>query len=362
MSASTNSPGAAVTTSAQAASFSSSGGSGYRRRAIDGDGGYFPFLNSPNRTTFKAGPNIAARGLVCLVNSSSDPTTNFAGFFQLNAVSDSDSEGNILEAYYSWYLASAGVGSNVFSEVSVFFLKGDAPTKYTGNPMTDPNVISDIATSQFFINGDNATTTMAPASVETPLAITLFTPRQGQNVGLNGSGWDVDLVVVNNDPAANYFSPSNGVTPLYHDNFTDPNFKPGVVSEALPGLVVLSSTSTLAGGNATNLANLFQIGAVTGVKNNTITEFWMTWLVGAAFAGVGQESNLTIYVVNGTAPPTIGTAPTNIISNIVQVNFNISSNVQTTGTGSSPAITIGAASNIAASAGALILGILAFLV
>lgn len=353
----------AVTTSAQAQapSFVSSGG--YRRRSVD-DAGFFPFLNSPNLTSFKPGPDIAAPGFVCLVNTSSDPTQNFGGVFQLNAITNSDAQGNILEAYFSWYIAAAGLGSNVFSQTTVFFLNGPAPAKYTGDPKTDPNVISNVAVADFFINGNDASTTRGPATVETPLAITLFTPRSGELVGVNGSGWLVDMVVVNNDTTANYFSPTNGVNPLYHDNFTDPKFAPGVVSEALPGLVVLSNTSTLAGGSTTNLANLFQINAVTNVKNNIITEFWMTWLVGAPFAGRGKPSSLTIYVVNGTAPTNVSTTPTNIISNIVTVDFDLTSDTttsSTTTTGSTPKTTSGA-SSLAVGAGALILGVWAFLV
>lgn len=105
----------------------------------------------------------------------------------------------------------------------------------------------------------------------TPLSINVFTPRAGEVVGIDGAGWDIGMVIVNSDLNANYFAPSNGYKPLYHDNFTDPKFAPGVVSEAVPGLVVLSNTSTLSGGSNTNLANLFQINAVTGVQNGIIT-------------------------------------------------------------------------------------------
>ncbi|KAL1849857.1 hypothetical protein VTK73DRAFT_9799 [Phialemonium thermophilum] len=359
---------AATTSSAPAAASSpSSSSGGYRRRAVD-DAGFFPFLNSPNLTSFKPGPDIAAPGFVCLLNTSSDPTQNLAGVFQLNAITNSDAQGNILEAYYSWYVKAPNFGSNVFSEVTVFFLNGPAPAKYTGDPKNDPNVISNVAVADFFINGNNASTTTGPATQETPLSITLFTPTSGDVVGVNGAGWMVDMVVVNNDTTANYFSPSNGVNALYHDNFTDPKFAPGVVSEALPGLVVLSNTSTLAGGPSANLANLFQINAVTGVKNDVITEFWMTWLVGAPFAGKGQPSSLTIYVVNGTAPTNITSTPSNIISNMVTVDFTLSDD-GTASTGGSTSSGSGSKTNSATSsrvfsAGAVVLaamGVSAFL-
>jgi hypothetical protein len=314
------------------------------------DDGFFPLLNSPNLTTFKPGPDVAAPGFVCLVGNS---TTNFAGVFQLNMITNSDAQGNILEAYFSWYVGAADFGSNVNTSTTVFFLgNGTAPSQYTGNPMTDPNVISNVATTDFFIFGDAASNTTAPASMATPLSITVFTPRAGEVVGVDGAGWDIDMVISNSDLAANFFAPSNGYKPLYHDNFTDPKFAPGVVSEAIPGLVVLSNTSTLAGGGSTNLANLFQINAVSSIQNGIIAEYWCTWLVGSAFAGKGQPSGLTIFVVNGTAPTSInGTMPTNIVSNVLTVNFTLSGNASSGSATASPTAS-GAASGTAASGSA----------
>src|SRR5690625_3762463 len=62
----------AATSSAVAtpSSGSSGGGGAYRRSnpTTDPDDGFFPFLNSPNLTTFGPGPNQAAPGFVCLLN------------------------------------------------------------------------------------------------------------------------------------------------------------------------------------------------------------------------------------------------------------------------------------------------------
>jgi hypothetical protein len=296
-----------------------------------------------------------------LVNTSSDPTQNFAGVFQLNAITNSDAQGNILEAYFSWFVGSAAFGSNVNSTATVFFLNGTAPAKYTGNPMTDPNVISNVATVDFFIFGDAASNITAASSMATPLSINVFTPRAGEDVGIDGAGWMIDMVIVNSDLNANYFAPSNNYEPLYHDNFTDPKFAPGVVSEAVPGLVVLSNTSTLSGGANTNLANLFQINAVTGVQNGVITEYWCTWLVGTAFAGKNQPSGLTIFVVNGTAPTSInGTMPSNIISDVVTVNFTLFGNA-TSGSAAASASSTSGADALTVGAGSFLLGALAFL-
>jgi hypothetical protein len=356
----------AASTAAPAASTSaSSGGSGYRRskRATNLDDGFFPLLNSPNLTSFAPGPDVAAPGFVCLVTTASDPTQNFAGVFQLNAITNSDAKGNILEAYFSWYVGSSAFGSNVNSTATVFFLNSTAPAKYTGNPATDPSVISNVATVDFFIFGNAASNTTAAPSMATPLSVNVFTPRATEDVGIDGAGWMIDMVIVNSDLNANYFAPSNGYKPLYHDNFTDPKFAPGVVSEAVPGLVVLSNTSTLAGGGNTNLANLFQINAVTGVQNGVITEYWCTWLVGSAFAGKNQPSDLTIFLVNGTAPTSVnGTMPSNMISAVTTVSFTLTGN--TTSSGSAPAATTSSsgAGSVAVGAGSIVLGALAFLV
>ena len=352
---------AAATTSASSAS--SNTGSIYRR-ANNPDDGFFPLLNSPNLTTFAPGPDVAAPGFVCLVSSASDPTQNFAGVFQLNSITNSDAQGNILEAYFQWYVGSDSFGSNVNSTTTVFFLNGTAPAKYTGNPLTDPNVISNVATADFFIFGGAASNTTAAPSMATPLSIDLFTPRAGEVVGVDGAGWLIDMVIVNSDLNANFFAPSNGYEPLYHDNFTDPKFAPGVVSEAVPGLVVLSNTSTLAGGANTNLANLFQINAISGIQNGVISEYWCTWLVGSAFAGKNQPSSLTIFMVNGTAPTSInGTMPSNIISNVLTANFTLSGNATSSGTASTSASATPSSGAVALSfgAGSLFLGALAFL-
>lgn len=142
----------ATSVSASSSGSGSSGSTGYRRskRATNLDDGFFPLLNSPNLTSFAPGPDVAAPGFVCLVNTSSDPTQNFAGVFQLNAITNSDAKGNILEASFSWFVGSAALGSNVNSTATIFFLKGTAPAKYTGNPMTDTNIISNVATVDFF--------------------------------------------------------------------------------------------------------------------------------------------------------------------------------------------------------------------
>jgi hypothetical protein len=345
-----------------AASSPNTASSGYRRSTANPDDGFIPFLNSPKLTTFTAGPDPGAPGFVCLINGS---TMNFAGFFELNAITNSDAQGDILEAYFTWYVPVAALGSNVNITTSVFFLNTTAGSTYTNNPATDPAVISNVATVSFFIFGDAASNTTAPATTAAPVTIDVFTPRGGEVVGVNGAGWMVDLLLINTDLSANVFAPINGYTPLYHDNFTDLKFAPGV-SQGVPGLVVLSNTSTLAGGASTNLANLFQINAVTSVVNGVVSEFWCTWLVGAAFAGKGQPSSLTIFLVNGTAPAAInGSLPTNIISNVVIQNFTLSGGALTpattaSGSGAAASPTSGA-NALSVGVGSILLGALALM-
>ena len=64
----------------------------------------------------------------------------------------------------------------------------------------------------------------------------------------------------------------------------------------MPGLVVLSSTTTIASGPGTNLANLFNLTAVT---NHTDRRAGIldTWIVGAPGFGVDTESKVYVAMV-----------------------------------------------------------------
>jgi hypothetical protein len=178
------------------------------------------------------------------------------------------------------------------------------------------------------------------------------------------------MALSSSDNNANIFAPIKGYKPVYRDNTTNTGFAPGV-NPAIPGLVVTSNTSTLPGGESTNLAGLFQLNAATGIQDSIVNEYWSTWLVGSAFAGTNKPSSLTIYLVNGTAPATIkGTKPSNIISNVVTVNFNLAGNASASGTpagagtptSSSVAQTSKAAANtLSMGVGAMFAGAFAFL-
>jgi hypothetical protein len=83
--------------------------------------------------------------------------------------------------------------------------------------------------------------------------------------------------------------------------------KRGTPNRAAAGLVVLlSTTPTIAGtplqGANTNLAGVFQINDVTRVKG--LKRTFNSWIVTVpGFFGKGEQATLTVYAVNGTAPP-----------------------------------------------------------
>lgn len=102
------------------------------------------------------------------------------------------------------------------------------------------------------------------------VGITVLSPRHGDNAGIAGKA----------APFPGAFSPGQ--------------------DDRLPGLVVLSSTttSTVAGfsGPGTNLANLFNVTSLTDRSQHHV-RIQDTWIVGAPIAGVGVDTTLTIAVV-----------------------------------------------------------------
>ena len=134
------------------------------------------------------------------------------------------------------------------------------------------------------------------------MKIEVFAPERHDNAGIEGKGWFVDMELSfpggANSLHRTGFTAFQLTGPAGHTNV--PPF-PGLFStghdDRNPGLVVLTSTtnSTTPGfvGPGTNLANLFNI---TGVTNRSAkeTELWDTWIVGAAIAGQGIDTTLTV--------------------------------------------------------------------
>lgn len=133
-----------------------------------------------------------------------------------------------------------------------------------------------------------------------PVDISVFAPGTGDNAGIHGIGWFVDLEV--DFPPTNLSTTGfNGFQltgPDVHNN-REPfpgTFGPGR-DDRLPGLVVLLSTTTssMSGfhGPGTNLANLFNLTGVTGRSDEEI-ELWDTWIISQAYAGRDVDSVLRV--------------------------------------------------------------------
>lgn len=152
-----------------------------------------------------------------------------------------------------------------------------------------------------------ATNASASGSVQnpvgTPVDVEVFAPEHGDNAGIEGKGWFVDLAI--NYPGASLatagFSGLQLTGPAGHNNVGPfaGTFSPGKKDDRLPGLVVLTSTTDNRpgfSGPGTNLANLFN---VTGVANRSSDgfELWDTWIVGADIAGRNIDTTLTVAVV-----------------------------------------------------------------
>lgn len=133
-----------------------------------------------------------------------------------------------------------------------------------------------------------------------PVSIEVFAPEQGQNAGIAGTGWFVDMEVdfKKKSLAGTGFNGLQLTGPAGHNNIPP---APGLFGtghdDKMPGLVVLTSTTsaTLPGfsGPGTNLAGLFNLTGVTN-RDAEETELWDTWIVGAPVAGSGVNTVLTV--------------------------------------------------------------------
>jgi len=157
------------------------------------------------------------------------------------------------------------------------------------------------------------------ATGSAPIQVTVFSPEPGEVAGIAGAGYIVDLAL---DAAHGHNDDLVGSVRFIAP--TDPAFGPGA-NLAVPGLVVLLSTTKAFSGPQTNLANLFQITTVETV-NHDQKEVWSTWLVGKPIAGVDVDSTLKVYVVKGQAPNVVpgDTSNLDIISNVVTVPVHLS--------------------------------------
>lgn len=123
------------------------------------------------------------------------------------------------------------------------------------------------------------------------VSVKMFAPAKGDNVGIGGRGWFIDLAIEFDDGlAATGFTDFQLTGPAGHNNIAP---FPGTFAlgrdDRLPGLVVLVSTTTIGAASCQNLANLFNLTGVTNQTGESV-EIWDTWMVGAPLFGVDTDS------------------------------------------------------------------------
>lgn len=310
---------------------------------------YKPLYQDGSNPTFKPGPNPVFPGLVVLQNTTANkgalvgPGTNLAGVFQLNGVAST----NGLHQYNSYWNAGGALFGIGPSELVVYYVKGQAGTTASFTPGVSDGLVSNVVNVPFTIsnrtspttpstvpqcqNGQMYTPNNATTSASQPaISAQVFHPTEGQTVGVNGSGWILDLLFDATSSASNALISSDAGYNSGFVNQSSPAFHAGPDS-LLPGLVVLMNTTTAQSplkGPGTNLAGLFQVNNLRNVNCDTITEIWAAWLVGKPIAGHGP-SQISAFLVNGSAPAFIAdtsalAARTDLISDVATVNIILS--------------------------------------
>ncbi|HEU4566310.1 MAG TPA: hypothetical protein VFS05_16725 [Gemmatimonadaceae bacterium] len=140
---------------------------------------------------------------------------------------------------------------------------------------------------------------LGAADASFPTSIELFAPEDGDQVGIDGVGWFIDIAIdfENTNLHASGFNGMQLTGPGVHNNA--PPF-PGVFApgkdDRLPGLVVLLSTTQFGAKSCQNLANLFNL---TGVTNRTEEELelWDTWIITAPNFGRRVPSTLYLAMI-----------------------------------------------------------------
>ncbi|MGH7411845.1 MAG: hypothetical protein ACREJ6_12405 [Candidatus Methylomirabilis sp.] len=176
---------------------------------------------------------------------------------------------------------------------------------------------------------------------EHSVSLEVLAPKHGDVAGVGSRAFLVDLVAHFEGNLA-----STGASPEFTGGAqtNQPPF-PGTFGiganlDHFPGLVVLLSSSTLGAGPGQNLANLFNIVAITDRRDDD-TDVSATWIIGApnVFGAVGQHtpSRLFVAVVEGPAPNVLEDRDGNgrfdekdlrlmgfhVISNVKKVSFII---------------------------------------
>lgn len=144
------------------------------------------------------------------------------------------------------------------------------------------------------------TTTANADPADHPVDVEVIAPAPQDVVGVAGRAWAIDLRVTYRGEdalARSAFTPQL-TGPGAHQS-TSPF--PGTFSlgtdEALPGLVVLDSSTAVGAGPGQNLANLFNLTALTDQREDRVSVL-DTWIVGAPGFGIGTRSTVTVAVVD----------------------------------------------------------------
>jgi hypothetical protein len=143
-----------------------------------------------------------------------------------------------------------------------------------------------------------AFTLVASATVRADdVQVEMFAPRNGDQVGVNGFGWFIDLAIRFDVPLERTgFSGLQLTGPGVHDNAAPfPGAFSAGADERMPGLIVLVSTTRVGAGSCQNVANLFNLTGVTD-RTPTSAEIWDTWIVGAPNFGVNTRSTTWVAV------------------------------------------------------------------
>jgi hypothetical protein len=143
-----------------------------------------------------------------------------------------------------------------------------------------------------------------------PVKLTVFAPAEDDVAGVGSSGFLVDFAAEFPGDLASTGASLELTGPGPHTNAPPfpGTFSPGADKDHFPGLVVLLSSTQVGARAGQNVANLFNIIAVTN-RTATSTEIWGTWIIGAknTFGLEGQEVPATLFVtvVDGQAPDAV---------------------------------------------------------
>lgn len=172
------------------------------------------------------------------------------------------------------------------------------------------------------------------ASAQQVLEVTIFSPTNNTSAGQDGKLWLVDFSVSLSSPSQIWPSLALTSPKVNSPVANNTNFRPGQDVYA-PGLVVLCNTTidkngTMFSGPLTNLAGLFQLNAISRLSSTgTFQGVWFSWLAGASMFGLRVPSEITIFVMNSSAPAVLASRPSSdvgLLSNIASTPFMIAGN------------------------------------